>query len=106
MNDLSLNATQSPPEIDLFAFTWEGKSHAGTAAIFWKDGFLSCNGRLGTVGKNQCYHLTLGASASVLYPPMHFHRAHLAYTIYQGRLWVTGGHQEGNLASESLLGLF
>ena len=97
MDDLSLDVAKSPPETNLFSLPWEGRSHSGTAAMFWKNGFLSCNGRLGPLGITQCYHLTLGAGAPVPYPSMNIHRSYLAYALYQEGLWVTGGHAAGKL---------
>ena len=91
MEDLSLDPTISPAEPS-FTMAWEGKTTLQAAGMFWQHGFLSCGGQWSGVVTEKCFHLTLGASASVSYPSMNVPRFLHAFTIYQGRLWVTGGH--------------
>ena len=88
MEDLSLDPNISPPET---MPSWPGETGSDTAGVFWKNGFLTCGGVVAGSLTNECHHLTLGASSSVAYPSMNVARMDFSHTIYQGRLWVTGG---------------
>ena len=90
MQDLSADSANSPAEP--FAFEWEGKAGFQAAGMFWQGGFLSCGGKTSSItATDKCFHLTLGSESSTEYPSMKIPRVGHASTIYQGRLWVTGG---------------